>query len=572
MKITNFKVSKYRSITTSKTLDLQGMSVLVGPNNEGKSNILRALVVGLESIQQAGTQTKAARRAPLGSFMYRSDDFERYRWERDYPLALQDKEPNSSSTFEFEFELNERDKEDLKESTGHSLNETLKIRVLLKRGGAAEIKVVKRGPANAAINANVAKICDLIQRRVRVEYVSGDRTSEETLRLIRREAVGALAEVSASQEYRDLLNRLKGLSEQALAPLQGRLNDEMQDLVPGVQNVEISVSRFTEQVHRRDFDVSIDDGSNTLLSMKGDGIQSLTVIALIRALAKRSEDVTYIMAIEEPEARLHPQAVRRLHLKLQEFAEEDQVIITTHSPVLVNREDISANILVSRNTAGPARSLESIRTSLGVELPDNLLSSDLVVLTEGSFDSEVLSTVLSRASQSIGRALSAGRLSFADSGGCSNIHYQARLQRDALCRIHVVLDSDKAGRQAAEKLRREPWFLDRDLTFLVRPDADGTELEDLFSEDDLAGMIADEFGVDIDLYDANPRHDFSTRMGNRFRAAGKVWDSSMENNLKCRVRDLACARDRIQPVEEVRPLISNLVSDIERKLALRVER
>lgn len=157
MRIAKFKVSEYRSISNSASFDLRQMSVLVGPNNEGKSNILRALVVGVQAIQEASKERTLSTRRMASSMQYRMNDFQSYHWERDYPLVLQETKKDSKSKFEFEFELNERDMAQLKRSTGHNLNDSLKVRVLLGRDGYVEVKIVKQGPANAAINENVKK-------------------------------------------------------------------------------------------------------------------------------------------------------------------------------------------------------------------------------------------------------------------------------------------------------------------------------------------------------------------------------------------------------------------------------
>lgn len=48
MQLVAFSVTNYRSITKASKLPFRQKTVLIGPNNEGKSNILRALVTALE--------------------------------------------------------------------------------------------------------------------------------------------------------------------------------------------------------------------------------------------------------------------------------------------------------------------------------------------------------------------------------------------------------------------------------------------------------------------------------------------------------------------------------------------
>lgn len=324
--------------------------------------------------------------------------------------------------------------------------------------------------------------------------------------------------------------------------------------------------RFQAPLRRNDFEVLIDDGTPTLLSAKGDGIQSLAVIAMIRALARRSEDRTYILAIEEPEAHLHPEAVRQMRFDLSDFAQHDQVIITTHSPILVNRDEVSANIVVENNAAAPAKSLLQIRESLGVQLPDNMQSAEVVVLTEGANDVRILSEVLRRRSSVLARALTDGRLQLTDSLGSGNVPYQCRLQREAVCRVHVVLDDDKAGRQALRKLQEAGDIDTRDITILKKAGMLTSEIEDLFDETIFSGFLKDWFNVDITLIKVDEMNDFSTRMRSYFEESGRPWSASVEANLKNAISCHFVESKGLVTAPAVEGLLQNLQATLEGKV------
>ena len=97
-------------------------------------------------------------------------------------------------------ELNEKDRYELRKSTGHNLNDLLKLRVRLGKEDT-EVKIIKRGPANSAINDNLDKICRLVDSRIQVEYVAAERTSEALLSLIQREAIQAIGEIDHDPKY-----------------------------------------------------------------------------------------------------------------------------------------------------------------------------------------------------------------------------------------------------------------------------------------------------------------------------------------------------------------------------------
>jgi AAA15 family ATPase/GTPase len=50
MRLGLFSVKNFRSITSAEKLPLGDFTVLVGPNNEGKSNILEALALGMQEL------------------------------------------------------------------------------------------------------------------------------------------------------------------------------------------------------------------------------------------------------------------------------------------------------------------------------------------------------------------------------------------------------------------------------------------------------------------------------------------------------------------------------------------
>ena len=64
MKLVAFSVRNYRSIVEAYKLSLGNYTVLVGPNNEGKSNILKAIALSLAVL----TRARVRRRLDLDPF------------------------------------------------------------------------------------------------------------------------------------------------------------------------------------------------------------------------------------------------------------------------------------------------------------------------------------------------------------------------------------------------------------------------------------------------------------------------------------------------------------------------
>ena len=126
------------------------------------------------------------------------------------------------------------------------------------------------------------------------------------------------------------------------------------------------------------FSVHFGDSDNSSFSMEyhGMGTRSwasmLTVKAFIELLAnqhqKEAESFFPVVAIEEPEAHLHPNAQRTLFEQLKD--NPGQIIISTHSPYLAGMSDL-------KNLRGLTQSFSVSRT---FKLIDGLDSEDLNIL------------------------------------------------------------------------------------------------------------------------------------------------------------------------------------------------
>ncbi|MXX80820.1 MAG: ATP-binding protein, partial [Chloroflexi bacterium] len=149
--------------------------------------------------------------------------------------------------------------------------------------------------------------------------------------------------------------------------------------MPNVRQVSIALrDDRPRRVPLHAIEMVVDDGQPTPLEMKGDGVQSLAAVALLRRSAMdRSRASSFVLAVEEPEAHLHPLAIRELRQVLSQIAEDQQVVVTTHSPLLADPLRVDCNTIVQGNAVRPARTFAEVRDSLGVRLEDNLQSARL---------------------------------------------------------------------------------------------------------------------------------------------------------------------------------------------------
>lgn len=97
--------------------------------------------------------------------------------------------------------------------------------------------------------------------------------------------------------------------------------------------------------------IYVDDGVDSQLIDKGSGIQSATIIGLFNYYTQYVNTKTSaLLCVEEPELYLHPHACRVISDRLDDFLSKDknQVIITTHSVEFIRSTFEDLNIILAR--------------------------------------------------------------------------------------------------------------------------------------------------------------------------------------------------------------------------------
>jgi len=534
VRLESISVQKYRSIRTAQKLRLGSLTVLIGPNNEGKSNLLRAMVAGMTALSQHGRVRHAVmRRSPARRF---GGEFRRdYVWERDFPVDLQEKQPNGNTLIDFEFELDGVELGDFKSEFGSSLNGFLPIRVSMGNKGAPDFTVRKQR-VGQVLSDQSPGIARFVGERLRVEYVPSIRTAQAAMDVIDAMVAEELGTVEGMQDYRKAVETIESLQSPVLRNLSNVIRDMLGDFLPEVADVDVEISEEDRYLAlRRSSRVIIDDGTATDLFLKGDGVQSLAAISLIRHAALAGpKGPELILCIEEPEAHLHPKAIHRLRAVLHEIASRQQVVLTTHSPLLANRSRVDGNIIVENSNAKPARSIVEIRETLGVRTSDNLKSAELALVVEGESDKVSLRALIEEVSSSeFDSGMESGLFAIETLAGGGNLTYRLSSLQEAMCRYHVFLDNDDAGRSAASRAQVEGLLEPLNQTFATAPGMTESEFEDLLDPELYKGMIRARYNVDLDTKSfRNSKQKWSMRMSRVFAEQGQLWTEGVERQVK----------------------------------------
>ena len=522
MKLSDFSVVNYRSITTARKIKTNNMTVLVGKNNEGKSNILRALTLAMDIMK---IYSKDPRSLQIAVRPYLKNH---YSWEKDYPISLQEKNPNGWSSIDLNFELDEQDILAIRSMTGIRLSGCIPVRVSTN-GAAAKIDIPKRGTAAFADADNKKKIIEYVC--FKIDFIPAVRTEYDALRVVDSLIEKSLETLDTNPDYINAMNKIEELQQGILDGISNQIIEPLQEFLPTVRNVQIHIQNERRRIAmRRNTEIIIDDGTPTPIQQKGDGIKSLTALAILNIPAR--VDRVSVVAIEEPESHLHPESARQLYDTIMSLSQTHQIVLTTHSPLFVNRTNLKENIIVNDGKATPVKKIKEIRDVLGIHISDNLTNAEHALIVEGEDDKIALEKLLPSMSTKIKRAIQNGTFIIDYIGGAGNLPYKLSFYRNLQCKYHVLLDNDDAGRHAGSEAERQGLLDVRNVTYAICNGSPNAEIEDCYNKAVYENAILNEFGVNINVAEFRGNKKWSDRIAGCFLSQGKLWNDAMEKRVK----------------------------------------
>jgi predicted ATP-dependent endonuclease of OLD family len=449
MRIATARVKSYRTIRDELEIGLADGVTLVGPNNAGKTNLLKGirlfftgyendlgysraedLTAGENSAKTTITLTFSGDRAGVDADIY--GDFDRAK-------ALLKLSAEASNEFSIYL------------SFSNNSNPSYRLFPNSKRPEAGSDKAtysrVERG------------LVDAVLRKFSVHYIPSDKSSE--------------------QLYRDLvLPFLFQRSFAAIEPHLQAIRDAMQGAADelngtlkaaGLQHIECSFE-FPTQPTRffKEADFFIRDPHSTSIFSKGMGIQSAALLAAFNWITTQeiSSGKSVLWLLEEPESYLHPELSEQCGALISKLRQKSQVVATTHSlsfvpqdPKAVVGVELDKGWTVSRSFKTFHEASDRIRRSLGVRFSDFYNLNLFNLFVEGETDREALQSILAKISTNPTLArefpiLLSRDFAILDYGGISGLVGFLRatyefIKNERAC--FVMFDGDDAG----DKGRRE---------------------------------------------------------------------------------------------------------------------
>lgn len=161
------------------------------------------------------------------------------------------------------------------------------------------------------------------------------------------------------KSYPEFLRKLKLNTDRLLEEVSGEVSDNLRTLFSNdhlslnVVGGESEGFSSTELLKTTSSSVHIDSNkqSKMPLANQGTGLQRMSLIYLIQNMIEKKlmgESDNKLLLIDEPEAFLHPEAVRALSRSLYKIGEKMPLMISTHSPILIDLSERHTSIQVFR--------------------------------------------------------------------------------------------------------------------------------------------------------------------------------------------------------------------------------
>ena len=348
MKLTEIKIENFRGVC-SLHLPFDGLTVLIGENNIGKSTVLEAIRLVL-------TRGFGVRRG--GQFT-----------EYDFHLKDSNATPQTADPISITLHFAEEQESEWPDTVAQQMNEVIQLdttgmnHIWLQAKGAYQAESGSFETKWAFLNSSGAELVlknatplNLISRFVPLFFLSALRDASQEFGQRGQFWSGFLKSIQLPDDQREKIEEmLREVNTSVIGANAGlmEVTKKIADagrLVPldsaDPVALEAIPTRVFDMVGKIQVHLKSSCGAKLPLHRHGEGTQSLAVLMLFQAFAAANlaeayaPESTPLLALEEPEAHLHPSAIRSLGSFLERMS--GQILVTSHSGDLVSRIPVMA--------------------------------------------------------------------------------------------------------------------------------------------------------------------------------------------------------------------------------------
>jgi predicted ATPase len=498
VRLTSITVSGYRSLYNI-SLNLHDLTILIGRNDAGKSNVLRAIQLLLDDTQidhiekddfsKIGKSNRYVRKMEIKaqvegfSFTEIRRSIPNQPSGTRYPTLLEVNEPQSG----------------WRQPTQAERDQLPVFYYLQPRTGALqeEMKENAQKPQQSQQNSQKENALTILVKQWLPKELQGQNKLDSFMRLYarNRNPLGSYYTFLKNEVY-------------ASIPEAFPIDFPVMELNPEFRN-----SSIRHQLLVRELDSAGKKRAFLRLPIDhhGSGIVSVMAIILTVAILREYHRLSlsnrsFLLAIEEPEVHLNPRAQRTLLSFFKQTRTVHQVLVATHSPIFVDRTEPESVVMLQRTTPkstltaasvlGATTTIANVYSNnwrevcetLGVQLSDVLMAGEICLVVEGQSEMVLVPAIL----QHIDPYMERSRIVILHGQG-SNLPKIVEFLQYLGTKIVAVVDFDHGGRGIKDKLDKlaQPvdalFILDTVIVSLPPPmnKLFNCELEDLFNSYEL---------------------------------------------------------------------------------------
>lgn len=224
----------------------------------------------------------------------------------------------------------------------------------------------------------------------------------------------------------------------------------------------------------------------TLPSVRSSGFKTYFLTSMIiSARVANNQSHSYIYLFDEPGIFLHPHAQLDLQRAYEKIADNSQIVYTTHSLFLINKNNLNRNKVISKTAEGTKinqkpylNNWKSVRESLGILLSNNFLIADKTLVTEGPSDVIFILDTIRRLKENGKVDIDLNDFSVVDAGNSQNYVSITKLMLSEGREIVALMDGDASGSRIKVELEKVCEKEIRDEKLVILPLDPNKSIED----------------------------------------------------------------------------------------------
>ena len=353
MRISAVRIRNFRGIRNLE-LELGKVTVLIGENNSGKTSVLDALKLCLRDL------------GPRRRVVFNGLDFH---------LAESQSEPSFADPIEIEVRFSDLPDEEWDDELVGRLNRAGILQIDDEGRNHVRLRVTCEYDQSSRDFSHQPSFLDLegdplsrasaraltvLQDEIRYYYLTALRDAARHFdakgpfwRPFLQDSQLSLEKKAEIEEKLREVNELVVSSHTSFEQVQDGLR-RVQSVVPLASGEAVSIeavpSRMFDMLAKAQVQLGTSSGAKIPLGRHGEGTQSLAVLMLFSAFLEAQTEGAAVLALEEPEAHLHPSAIRALWELIRGFT--GQKLISTHSGELLAETDVCEIRRLTRTEQG----------------------------------------------------------------------------------------------------------------------------------------------------------------------------------------------------------------------------